>query len=876
MPCPNCSLPNPATANFCQNCGQRLNAAGEAGGSAGERRIVTVLFCDVAGSTTLAEGLDPEEWVEIMNGAFPHLISPVYQYEGVVARLLGDAILAFFGAPIAHEDDAQRGVLAALEILSRVSAYREQVHARYGLDFDVRIGINTGLMFVGEVGSDQRQEYTAMGDAVNLAARMEQTAAPGTIQISANTYRRVAPYFEVEALGAISVKGKQEPVATYRVLRPSRDPLRARGIEGLTTPLVGRERELDMLREVLSDLRVGRGAIVCIMAEAGLGKTRLIRELRAEAEAGSAGIFWSESRGLSYERMRPYGLFQQQLRSVCTIPPDALPGVIRERIAATLTAESSAEQRAVRLLARLLGVEDEETMAHGEELKNELFMVMSEFWRQIARRQPLMLVFDDLHWADASSVEMLGHLFRLTDDVSITFLCAFRLHRDAPVWRLRQAADRDFPHRTREIVLRSLTRQESRRLVDGLLSSPALPPQLEQLIQGKAEGNPFFVEETVRELIEGRVLVQDDGREGSRWRVAQQVQDIAIPDTLQALLTARIDRLEEAPRRTLQLAAVIGRTFTARVLKMISATPQEIDAHLIALQRAGLIQEEARLPEPEYSFRHGLTQDAAYGSILLRERRAYHGQVGRALEQLYAENLDKLASMLGHHFSEAGDRQRAAGYFEQAGEQAASVYANVEAVAFYTQAIALQDELQLPAAESAVELYRKRGDVNQILGRFEEARADYQAELELARRQRDLGAESQAHLHLGFLWAARDYGQTGDHFHQALEKARRLEAPAILAHSLNRVGNWYLNSARPNLAVEHHREALAILQELGDKKGLAETFDLLGLALTHSGQMLAGGAYYEQAIALSRELGNRQALASALATHSSVCANAEL
>ena len=357
LQCPSCQTDLPSGAKFCLNCGHqlgtptapapapqpqpvaepepakssieqyipaellaKLESARKRGGMQGERRVVTMLFCDVQGSTAAAEQLDPEEWAEIINGAFQQLIEPVYLYEGTLARLMGDAILAFFGAPIGHEDDPQRAVLAALDILEGIQPYRAQVKSQWGLDFNVRIGINTGLVVVGEVGSDLRVEYTALGDAVNLAARMEQTAEPGTVQITGDTHRLIAPLFEFEDLGGIEVKGKSEPVRSYRVLSRKEEPGSLRGIEGLDSPLVGRDQELGVLTQAIAELRQGRGQIISIMGEAGLGKSRLTAELRRAANSNGAGpgagISWHEGRSLSYETSTPYAPFVSLLRGL--------------------------------------------------------------------------------------------------------------------------------------------------------------------------------------------------------------------------------------------------------------------------------------------------------------------------------------------------------------------------------------------------------------------------------------------------------------------------------------------------------------------------------------------------------------------------------
>ena len=269
-------------------------------GMKGGRRILTVLFCDVAGSTAMAEQLDPEEWAEIMNEAFEFLTAPVNRYGGTVARLMGDAILAFFGAPSAHEDDPQRAVLAGLDIVDGIGSFREGTERDYGLDFNVRVGINTGPVVVGDIGSAQAGEYTAMGDAVNLAARMEQTAQPGSVQVSEDTYKLIAPLFDFEPLGGIEVKGKSEPMLAYRVLGRKAEPGRLRGIEGLSAPLIGRDSEIESLRRVITEVQEGRGQIVCLLGEAGLGKSRLIEELRAEwLEVTNNEASWIESRGIS-------------------------------------------------------------------------------------------------------------------------------------------------------------------------------------------------------------------------------------------------------------------------------------------------------------------------------------------------------------------------------------------------------------------------------------------------------------------------------------------------------------------------------------------------------------------------------------------------
>jgi len=337
---------------------KKLEAARDMGGMVGERRVVTMLFCDMKGSTAAAEQLDPEDWTEIMNGAFAQMIKPVYQYEGTIARLMGDALLAFFGAPIAHEDDPRRAILAGLDIVDAIKPYREEIKERYGVDFDVRVGINTGLVVVGAVGSDLRMEYSALGDAINLAARMEQTAEPGMVQVAHDTYKLVKNLFEFKALGSIEIKGKSEPVLAYQALGRKFETGRTRGIEGLQAVMVGRESELFALHEVMADLKQGLGRIIFVLGEAGLGKTRLISEAHEVFKTlGHTQAVWAETISLSYETNQAYGLFQRLMRRIGGIEYNDSSAVLREKVSALLDNMDEARRvRAMRVFGALFGL----------------------------------------------------------------------------------------------------------------------------------------------------------------------------------------------------------------------------------------------------------------------------------------------------------------------------------------------------------------------------------------------------------------------------------------------------------------------------------------------------------------------------------------
>lgn len=710
---------------------KKLNAAVAGGGLSGERRVVTMLFCDVKGSTAAAEQLDPEDWTDVINGAFEHMIKPIYTYEGTVARLMGDAILAFFGAPIAHEDDPERAVRAGLEIVSGIKPYCEKIQERFGIDVNVRVGINTGMVVVGTVGSDLRMEYTAMGDAINLAARMEQTAEPGTVQIAHDTYKLVAPLFQVQELGGISVKGKDEPVLAYRVIARKASPGRVRGVAGLTSVLVGRDAEMQTLQDILESAQHGIGHIVCLMSEAGLGKTRLIEEIRNKWHDNPA-LEWYSLSSLSYESGHAYGMFQNLVRRLNNIGWDDSAVETRAKLETMVASVEPAKRgRTAQVLEILLGLEDTSELPplEGDAFQRELFAAMEMLARAAFFAKPCVLVIDDLHWSDAASVELLLSLLPLTNELPFVLLYALRPLRETPGWRVSQRASDEFSHRYTELKLRPLSNEDTALLVRTLLGGIEIPSDLMSKILERATGNPFFVEEVVRTLIDNGSFEREEAT--GQWTVTRRSKNFDIPESLQALLAARIDQLEEMTRHTLQLSAVIGRSFYLRVLAAIAEAGSDLDYHLGILQRLELIGEAARLPEVEYRFRNPLTQEVAYQSILLKQRREFHRRVAESMEELYADRLDDYASFLAHHFA-AGDLYgKAIEYQRRAARRAAALYAYQDAIQQLRAAVAL-----LPAGTAAnalrAELLEELADAYRSVRDFGQALALYREALELA------------------------------------------------------------------------------------------------------------------------------------------------
>ena len=468
----------------------------------GERKPVTIVFTDIVGSTSLAEKLDPEEWKEIVSGAHQRVSDAIYRYEGTIAQLLGDGVLAFFGAPITHEDDPLRAVRAALDIQHAADDYASQLRG-YVDNFQLRVGINTGTVVLGQVGSDLHVEYLAIGDAVNLAARLQSAARPGQVLISASTARLVKAAFELEALGEITVKGKAEPVQVFEVIERKAAPARGRGLEGLRSPLVGRDRELATLEAALTELAAGRGQIVSLLGEAGIGKTRLLEEGRR----ANAHLKWLEGRALSYGQALSFWTIMQLVKNdlgLSEADPEARLKVALRRRVKTLFGEQADETLPYLSLVLGIGLEAEAAQRlralDEATLKRQIHQSISEYFARVGQERPTVLVFEDLHWADPSTLQVLESLLALTDRAPLLLLLLARAERDQGWWAVKQRAETDYAHRYTEIPLKLLTAGEQNQLVDNLLEVAELPDATRRLMLERSEGNPFYLEEVIRSL----------------------------------------------------------------------------------------------------------------------------------------------------------------------------------------------------------------------------------------------------------------------------------------------------------------------------------------------------------------------------------------
>lgn len=536
-----------------------------------ERRPLTVLFADIAGSTAIAERMDPEDWTTIVGEAFTRLNRSVERYGGTVARLMGDGVLAFFGAPTAHEDDPERAVRCGLDMVREIDELAAAEQAQGAGELRVRVGINTGPVVVGIVGTDSAHEYTAMGDTVNVAARMQGAARPGSVLITASTHRFVSALVDTVDVGLLELKGKSDTVQAYEISGFKAGAVRTRGIVGLRVPMVGREAQLTRLKELFQVVRAGQGRVACITGEPGIGKSRLLAELHESIERSDGSATWIEGRCLSYGETIPYHLVVELARSLIGVTAATDEAQVAQSLESTLRRRLPDDwTETYAYLGHLLSLhlspelQARVSLLEMETLKRYVSSLVT-LVRAVGSGGPVVLVCDDVHWADAASVDVLLQVLTSAGALPVLFILSSRAERAATGWRLIAGARDFFGDALTELKLDPLSPRDSHELVASLLHVESIPVDTRELILAKAEGNPFFVEEVIRMLIDRGAIV----REGDRWVATELVSRIEIPDTLHGLLLARIDRLPQESKRTLRVASVIGRQFGVTVLERL-------------------------------------------------------------------------------------------------------------------------------------------------------------------------------------------------------------------------------------------------------------------------------------------------------------------
>ncbi len=857
--CPQCGAEVPSGTRFCGQCGASFQAAPAAAPAPkpglaadyqsrlasytpkhlaekilnarsaleGERRQVTVLFADVAGFTSLAEKLDPEEVHQIIDRCFELITAEVHRFEGTINQYTGDGVMALFGAPIAHEDSPRRAVHAALGIQRALRDYSKELQAQRGFTLQMRMGINAGPVVVGRIGDDLRMDYTAVGDTTNLAARLQQMARPGSLLVSAATHKAITGFFETLDLGEVSVKG-HAPVRAFEVLRPRGRRTRLDAVAGWQlTPLVGRERELGTLLDLFREVKAGRGHVVFVAGEAGIGKSRLLLEFRRALVQAEEQATWLEGQCISFGQSMPFLPLIDHLRQNFGIEEfDGEPEIIA-KVEHGMRRMGGIEDHIAHIRYQL-GVDPGDpaiSAMDAQVRRKKIFDASRAITLRGAKIRPLVLVFEDLHWIDTSTEEYLGFLMDSVAGARVMLVLTHRVGYAPPF------GSRSF---YTTLMLHSLSEAEALAMAGRVLGTDQFPIELKAALMEKAEGVPLFVEEVTKTLLDLGVLRREDGG----YRMVKGIEEVSVPDTIQGIIMARLDRLGENGKHTVQLASVIGRQFMQRLLERIAGLTGELDGLLAELKALEIIYEQGLLPEPAYVFKHAVIQDVAYNSLLRERRKELHKAVGYAIEEIYADRLADHYGELAHHFAQAEEWKKAMDYSVLAGERAGSAFANIEAKAHYARALQVAAKVSPPLDPGVfVSLHVKHGAVLTVLGEYEDAAAEYQRALELVRRIGDRRGEIEVLVGLSNVYNYYHRGEPAiDYNEQALTIARELEDRAFQAVCLaNRV---WIRSAGYGQIVEttpDAEEALRLAKGIGDPQLLSMTRCFLGGALQWRG-----------------------------------------
>ena len=713
--CPQCGATTPRTGKFCMECGYNLTPPSKPTPKnlsfdekldkiqrylpegltekilsqrdkiEGERKQVTVMFCDMEGYTSLSERLGPEEAYDIVDQVYELLIHKVHDYEGTVNEMTGDGIVALFGAPIALEDAPQRAVRSAIAIHREMSRFSDRLKQERGSfpTLKMRVGIHTGPVVVGTVGNNLRVEFKAVGDTVNLASRMEGLAEPGTTYVTGDTFNLTEGFFRFEALGEKAVKGKEKPTNVYRVIGPStrRTRFDVSAERGLT-PFVGRERELELMLDGFKRAKSGRGQAISIMAEAGVGKSRLLYEFRKGVANEDATFL--EGKCLSYSR----GVAYHPVIDILKANFDVLEGdgdtEIREKVKRGLKTLGLDEALTLPYFLELLSVKDSgiEKIPLGPEAKKDRIM---EALKQIVLKgseiRPLILAYEDLHWVDKSSEEVLKYVLENIPGARALMIFTYR-PEFVHTWGGKSYHS--------QVTLNRLSNRESLAMATHLLGTEQIESALEQFILEKTEGIPFFIEEFIKSLRDLRIIERKD----NTYRIAKDIQAVTIPVTIQDVIMARVDSLPDRAKGVLQTGSVVGREFSHDLINRVMVLPeQELLSHLSALKGSEVLYERGIYPQSTYIFKHALTQEVSYNSLLLKRRKEIHEEIGEVIETLYSDRLEEQCALLAYHYAHSANADKAVQYLDMANQKAIRLNAMEEAKAYFDEAMAHLDTL---------------------------------------------------------------------------------------------------------------------------------------------------------------------------------------
>lgn len=830
-----------------------------------QRKVVTILFADLSGSTPLAEKLDPEDLRRILASYFNQLAGQIRRYEGTIDKYIGDAVMAVFGAPLSHEDDAERAIRAALAMQGSIAKLNDDLDREHGVRLALRIGINTGEVVAGLLGGDVQSAYTVVGDAVNTAQRFESIAPLGQILVSETTRRLAMHAFEFETLPPVTLKGKAEPVRAFRVIRR-----RDEEVEPDASPLVGREAELIALRGHLGEALYGRGRVLHLSGEAGVGKSRLVSEFRSDL---AGGVERMSARCASYETQTPYALVADLVRGAFRIHGADDRATARELMLAGMGDDAQAiDDAGVVLLLDVLGYGEASTQ-DPQHKQRMLIAILRTLLARTGARGPFVIVVEDLHWVDNGSIAVMTELVKDIPALPALFISTSRASWTPP-WTAVP------------MELLPLRDSDARSLIEAVVDLP-VEAHLAEAILARTGGNPFFIEEVVREL-------QTTGavRESSGQLVGAAGAGTRLPATIQEVLEARLDRLADGPKRVVRPAAVVGRSFWLRLIEqLVPGVPLAED--LAELERESFIVTRSLTPELTYVFRQALTQEVVYQTQLLSDRRRLHGAVAAAIEAVYPERLDEFTDLLAYHYERSDETAKAVTWLVRAGDRAKSLFANAEALVLFDSALArsgdgvgagraagilerIADVLVLtgrydealarlsaarergpeaPPADRA-RLWRKTGTALLMKAAYSEATAAFAAAREALGNTDDVEA---AHIELQagqLAWRRGDYESARIALSEAVRVGESLAAGDAVAEGLKQLGNVSFLAGRRDDAAEFYRRSLEMYERLADVPGLAAVHSNLGVLYRRMARWDAALAELAASLQLRERMGD--------------------
>jgi class 3 adenylate cyclase/predicted ATPase len=851
--CPSCGTANQSSAKFCKKCGGALTtvAAGPASLAGkspspqtytpkhlaeriltskvaleGERKQVTVLFADLKGSMELLADRDPEEARKILEPVLERMMEAVHRYEGTVNQVMGDGIMALVGAPLAHEDHAVRACYAALRMQETVKQYAEEVHRTQGLPLQIRIGLNSGEVVVRSIGSDLHMDYTAVGQTTHLAARLEQAAMPGAILISSETLSLAEGYVMVKSLGPMPIRGLPAPVEVFEVVGAAtvRSRLQAAAARGLTR-FVGRDAEINELRQALERAKAGHGQLVAVVGEPGVGKSRLFWEFTHSHR--TQGWLIVESSSVSYGKATAFLPLVDLLRTYFQIERRDEARKIREKVTGKLLSLDRTLEPFLPALLWLLDIPAEDPQWQRLDPPQRRQQTLDGIKRLLLREsqvQPLLVLFEDLHWIDEETQALLDSLVESVPTARLLLLVNYR-----PEYQHAWGGKTYYC----QLRIDPLPPESVDELLEVLVGRDAELAPLKRLLVERTEGNPFFLEESVRALVETKALVGERGA----YHLGKMAQTLQIPATAQTILAARIDRLSPEDKRLLQAASVIGKDVPFALLRAVAeGSEEELRSGLSHLQAAEFLYEARLFPDLEYTFKHALTQEVAYNTVLQERRRVLHERAAQAIERLFAERLPEHYTELAHHYSRSVNVARAADYLQRAGQQAVERSAYGEAIRQLSTAVALLEPLPNTPERSRQELVV----------------------------QMTLGPALMATKGGGAPEVERLYAR-------ARELCERVGEPSEMFRVL--WGVWYGYNLRGEYqrARELGEELLSLAQRVQDPDLLLEAHHALWAILFYGGELAAARSHLEQGLRLYEPQRHRSHAARYTGHDSGVC-----